>query len=111
MKRGEIYFAQLEPARGFETQKTRPVVVVSNDPSNRVAPMVTVIPITKNDARVFSFEVALSIQDTGLKLNGKAMTQQIRALDKSRITSACIGYVSAAKMLAIEAAIKRHLAL
>ena len=111
MKRGEIYFAALDPAMGSETQKTRPVVVVSNDPSNKVAPMVTVIPITSNDSRVFSFEVALPVQDTGLKLNGKAMAQQIRSLDKSRITSACIGNVSRLKMLALDAAIKRHLAL
>ncbi|MDR1236641.1 MAG: type II toxin-antitoxin system PemK/MazF family toxin, partial [Propionibacteriaceae bacterium] len=31
MRRGEIWYADLNPVRGSEADKTRPVVVVSND--------------------------------------------------------------------------------
>lgn len=31
MKRGDIYLADLEPSRGSEANKTRPVVIVSHD--------------------------------------------------------------------------------
>jgi mRNA interferase MazF len=110
MKRGEIYFAELDPTRGSEVQKTRPVIIVSNDASNRVAPMLTVVPMTSNITRIFSFEVLLTAQETGLKRDGKAMTQQIRALDKERILGRCQGVVSVQKMLLLESALKRHLA-
>lgn len=35
MKRGEIYFAALDPTRGAEIKKMRPAIVVSNDAANR----------------------------------------------------------------------------
>jgi mRNA interferase MazF len=111
MKRGDIYFAELDPTRGSEVQKTRPVIIVSNDVSNRVAPMLTVVPMTSSIARVFSFEVLLTKVETGLKQDGKAMAQQVRSLDKERILGRCQGSVSSQKMLLLEAALKRHLAL
>ena len=35
MLRGDVYFANLDPSQGAETQKTRPVVIVSNNAANR----------------------------------------------------------------------------
>ncbi len=52
MKRGEIYFASLDPTQGSEVRKTRPVVVVSNNAANRAAAVVTVVPLTSNTERV-----------------------------------------------------------
>lgn len=43
MKRGEIYYAILDPAIGSESAKRRPVLIVSNDINNRVAATVTVL--------------------------------------------------------------------
>lgn len=37
MKRGEIYFANLDPSIGSETAKCRPVLIVSNDINNQAA--------------------------------------------------------------------------
>ena len=37
MKRGEIYYANLNPAVGSEMAKRRPVLIVSNDVNNRAA--------------------------------------------------------------------------
>ncbi len=35
IKRGGIYFARLDPVEGSEINKTRPVLVVSNDINNQ----------------------------------------------------------------------------
>jgi mRNA interferase MazF len=78
MRRGEIYFAALDPTVGAEVQKTRPVVVVSNNAANRASSVVTVVPLTSNVARVFPFEVLLPAARTGLTKDSKAMAQQVR---------------------------------
>ena len=111
MRRGEIYFAALDPTRGSETQKTRPVVIVSNDVANRASSLVTVVPMTSNTSRVFPFEVALSGVETGLGKDGKAMAQQIRTLDKARLSPMRRGVVPAPKLEAIDKALRLHLAL
>jgi mRNA interferase MazF len=48
MKRGDIYFAKLDPTIGEETQKNRPVLIVSNNANNNAASTITIIPITSN---------------------------------------------------------------
>ena len=60
MKRGEIYFANLSPAVGSEMDKRRPVLIVSNDANNHASNTVTILPITSNINRVYSFEVLLN---------------------------------------------------
>ncbi len=44
-KRGEIWLVDLNPTRGQEIQKTRPVVVISSDLFNPI-PLKIVIPVT-----------------------------------------------------------------
>ena len=56
MKRGEIYFMNIDPTVGQEIRKTRPVVIVSNNANNKVSATITVIPITSNVTKVFPFE-------------------------------------------------------
>ena len=46
MKRYEIRWAALDPARGSELAKTRPVVIVSLDVLNQRLATVTVCPLT-----------------------------------------------------------------
>ena len=52
----------LEPVRGSEWSKRRPVVVVSNDGANERATalgrgVVTIVPVTSNVARVLPFQI------------------------------------------------------
>ncbi len=44
-RRGEVWLADLEPVRGSEMRKTRPVVVLSSD-AIRALPVRVVVPIT-----------------------------------------------------------------
>ena len=46
IKRGEIYFAQLNPVVGSEQGGIRPVLVVQNDVGNQYSPTTIVLAIT-----------------------------------------------------------------
>lgn len=100
-KRGEIYWVELDPARGNETQKTRPGLIVSNDIGNEVSNVVMVAPITSKLRHVFPFEVKCLVDGKPAKI----MLNQCRALDKSRIL-AKIGEVDHMIMHAAVEAIK-----
>ncbi|MGL5033593.1 MAG: type II toxin-antitoxin system PemK/MazF family toxin [Microcystaceae cyanobacterium] len=111
MKRGEIYYANLDPTIGSEIAKRRPVLIVSNDINNRAATTLTILPITSNIARIYPFEVALSPENSGLSKASKIQAQQIRTIAKQRICSDALGSLSLSLMESVDAAIKLHLAL
>ena len=111
MKRGEIYFADLSPTIGSETNKRRPVLIVSNNANNRAATTITVLPVTSNVARVYPFEVLLAARQSGLPRDSKAMAQQIRTISKNRLRPNKSGELDRDLMHRIDAAIKLHLAL
>lgn len=90
MRRGEIRWADLEPTRGSEADKRRPVVIVSNDGANSTAErlghgVITVVPVTSNVQRAYPFQVALPGRDTGLERDSKAQAEQVRSIDVTRI--------------------------
>lgn len=111
MKRGDIYYADLNPTIGAEINKRRPVLIVSNDANNRAASTLTVLPITSNISRIYPFEVPLSVQESGLPKNSKAQAQQIRTISKERVNGPALGRLKPDKMLAVDMAIRLHLAL
>jgi mRNA interferase MazF len=111
MKRGEIYFADLNPTVGSEINKRRPVLIVSCDANNRAASTVTVLPITSTVERIFPFEVAIASSESGLPSRSKIQAQQIRTLSKQRIAGACCGTLRPEVLSRVDAAIKLHLAL
>jgi mRNA interferase MazF len=111
MLRGEVFYANLAPSQGAETQKTRPVVIVSNNAANRASSLVTVVPVTSNIARIYPFEVKLAAAETGLGKDSKAMAQQVRTLDKGRLAQRASGLVPQEVMLQVDAALRLHLGL
>jgi mRNA interferase MazF len=115
MLRGEIRWADLEPVRGSESNKRRPVIIVSNDGANLASTRlgrgtVTVVPVTGNTAVVFSFQVPLSTAATGLDRPSKAQPEQVRTIDVSRIGGR-IGVVPVSLMAQIDDALRLHLGL
>ena len=111
MKRGEIYFADLNPTIGSEINKRRPVLIVSNDANNRASSTITVLPITSNTERVFPFEVKLTAKMSGLSKESKVLAQQIRTISRTRLSSERAGHLGSELMKTVERAIKLHLAL
>ena len=59
MRKGEIYWADLDPTVGSEIAKKRPVLIISNNINNRFGSTVTIIPITSSTDKVYPFEVLL----------------------------------------------------
>ena len=115
MRRGEIWLADLDPARGSEAAKQRPVVVVSNDGANAAAGrmgrgVVTVVPITSSVERVFPFQVLLPASETGLDRDSKAQAEQVRSLDVTRLRVR-IGAVPADAGAMLDDALRLHLDL
>ncbi|MHB1444225.1 MAG: type II toxin-antitoxin system PemK/MazF family toxin [Acidimicrobiales bacterium] len=115
MRRGEIRFVDLDPIRGAEANKRRPAVIVSNDGANTTAArlghgVVTVVPVTRNTARVYPFQVLLLAADTGLERDSKAQAEQIRAVAIERL-GARIGVVPPAVMADLDEALRLHLTL
>lgn len=109
MRRGEIYFANLDPTIGAEINKKRPVMIISNDANNRSSPTITVLPITSNVNKIYSFEVFFPEKISGLKLNSKIQCQQIRTISKLRITTASIGKANEDILMQVQDALSLHL--
>ena len=112
IRRGEIYWVQLDPAIGSEIKKTRPALVVSNNQSNQFSDLVSILPITSRIKKVYPFEVRLESGQGGLKEAGKAKANQIRTVDKRRLSAKPLGFpLLTATMAQVDKAIKIHLGL
>lgn len=109
MKRGEIYFANLDPTVGAEIKKKRPVLIISNNANNKMAATITIVPITSNIKKVYPFEVLLETKDSGLLKPSKAQCHQVRTISKIRIQGRKVGLATNQAMLRINSAIKLHL--
>lgn len=81
MDRGDIYLVSLDPTSGHEQQGTRPVLIVSPSPFNRLTRTPIVLPITGggNFARTAGFSVSLT--GAGTNTTGAIRCDQPRALD------------------------------
>jgi mRNA interferase MazF len=90
VRRGEIRRVDFEPARGSEVDKRRPAVIVSNEGANRAVAhinrgVLTVVPLTSNVGHVEPFQLLVPASESGLSEDSKAQTEQIRAVDVSRV--------------------------
>jgi len=115
LRRGQIVLAELDPVRGSEQNKTRPVLVISNNSRNEVISqsgrgILTVLPISSKTESVFPFQVLPLSEESGLPQESKVQCEQIRALDFSRVVRP-IGWVAAETLARVEAALLLHLAL
>ncbi len=86
IKRGEIYFAQLNPVVGSEQGGIRPVVVVQNDIGNQYSPTTIILAITSqiNKAKLPT-HIELKAETYGLERDSVILAEQIRTIDKARL--------------------------
>jgi len=78
--RYEIYLVKLNPTVGSEIQKTRPCIVISPNEMN-ILKTVTIAPLTSKGFD-FIFRPKITFQEK----NGLVLLDQIRTVDKSRLT-------------------------
>ncbi len=80
VRRGEVYWVNLDPTVGSEIKKTRPALVVSPDDMNAALPLVIVAPITsKGQPLGCRPEVVLDGKTARILLD------QVRCVDKKRL--------------------------
>ncbi|MDF7683797.1 type II toxin-antitoxin system PemK/MazF family toxin [Lactobacillus sp. ESL0679] len=102
LHQGDIIWLDLEPAKGTETKKRRPCLVVSNDDYNRIFNTVMTVPIsmakkyfTEEKYKKSPFFVPIDQE----KIHGTALLQQARTVDPTkRTTSKVKGKLPALKM-------------
>lgn len=70
MKRGDIYWLDLDPTLGHEQSGFRPVVIVSATAFNLASKLPVVVPITNGGAFAERLGFAVSLKDAGLKQQG-----------------------------------------
>jgi len=115
MRRGEVRLVEFEPTRGAEANKTRPALIVSNDGANAIADrlgrgVVTVLPLTSNTERIYTFQVFLPADDRGLPRDSKVQAEQVRSVAVERVGRR-LGAVPPGLMAEVDAALRLHLGL
>lgn len=83
----EIWWVDLDPTKGTETQKTRPCVILSNNVLNHYGKRVIVAPLLKTHK---PWPYVVNIQpsgNNGLDLERRVDLTQLRAIDKVRLQS------------------------
>lgn len=109
MKRGEVYRANLDPVLGSEQGGIRPVLIVQNDLGNQSSPTVIVVPFTTRRKRLRQpTHVQIEPPEGGLTAPSQALCEQVRTLEKSRLTH-YLGRLSEDSLARVEQALARAL--
>ena len=87
IKRGDIYYAELNPVIGSEQGGTRPVLIISNDIGNRHSPTVIVAAITSrvHTKAKLPTHIEVHADKCGLSKDSVVLLEQIRTIDKKRL--------------------------
>lgn len=110
MKRGDVYYADLSPVIGSEQGGTRPVLILQNNIGNKYSPTVIVAAITsKIEKSKVPTHVSIG-QDTHLTEDSAVLLEQIRTIDKQRLTDK-ITHLSDDLMEKVDSALKISLGL
>lgn len=86
IRRGEVFFADLHGGVGYEQNGERPVVVLQNDMGNRYSPTVIVAPLTSSRMKKPLPTHVWCGTDSGLLKNSCILLEQIRVIDKTRLS-------------------------
>lgn len=112
LKRGDMYYASLDPVVGRETGKTRPVLVIQNDIGNLYSPTTIVAVITEYSEKKASYPICVAIEKKyGLKKDSIVNLAQIRTIDKRRLNGQKLGSLSTDIMKEVDVALKNSLEL
>ena len=106
VRRGGVWWVDLDPARGGEIRKTRPAVVLTADGLNRARRTVVVAPLSTGPTP----RPPIVVATPSAGLDSVAVCDQVRAVDKVRLVRR-EGRLAAADMRAVEAGLRAVLEL
>lgn len=103
MRRGEVWVAHLNPLRGVEMGKVRPVVIIqANELIAAECPMLVVLPLTTRAyPGLTRFRVALPARDRML-MDSQVVVDQPRSLDRTRLGEGPLTRLTETEMAAVE---------
>lgn len=107
VKRGDLFYADLDPVRGSEQGGTRPVLAVQNDVGNKYSPTVIIASITSQTAKA-KLPTHVPIESSeryGISKSSIILLEQIRTIDKERLQEK-IGSLDKDAMRKVDDAIK-----
>jgi mRNA interferase MazF len=85
-QQGDVYWTDPDPTRGREQAKSRPFVIVSVDQLNQTSLGLSLaVPLTRTDFGN-TLHLAIPASEGGLKENGFAMPEQLRAISHERLS-------------------------
>ena len=105
IRRGEIWVANLNPPRGQEIGKIRPVLVFQDNALIAIGtPMIIILPMTTQVYPAFKqWRVTVTARNRLLK-DCQIIVDQPRTLDRSRFGEGPLAALSEAEMTAVERA-------
>ena len=80
IRRGEVYWVNLNPTIGTEIRKTRPALIISTDDMNSVLPRVIIAPLTSK-GQPLGCRPELTFDGKQARI----LLDQIRTIDKQRL--------------------------
>lgn len=113
VRRGEIYFVDLNPVQGREQAGNRPVVVLSIDAINRLPLVATVVVGTKGEkiSQDYPTNVRVTSAESGLPNETVFLGFQLRSLDPRRFPDKPAGRLADQALARLEAAVRYCLGL
>lgn len=85
-KRGDVFFANLDPVIGSEQGSRRPVVIIQNDVGNKYSPTTIVAAITSQlSDKIYPTEIRINAGTGGLEKKSTILLNQIKTIDKLRL--------------------------
>ncbi len=109
--RGDILLANLGEGVGSEQSGERPVIVLQNNKGNKYSPTTIVAPISSRFNKKRYLPTHIPIKDNNLEKDSIVLLEQIRTIDKKRLSNKIIGHLSKKGMKKIEKAIDISLAM
>ena len=86
VKRGDVFYAELDPVIGSEQGGVRPVLIVQNDVGNQHSPTTIVAAITGQLTKAkLPTHVDFAGRENGLAKNSVVLVEQVRTIDKTRL--------------------------
>lgn len=85
MKQAEIWLADLEPVKGSEQGKTRPVVIISGNTMNMNFPVVIACPLSSSIKNYEGCVVISKNKLNGLTIDSEIISFQVRTVSKERL--------------------------
>ena len=104
VRRGEVYYANLDPVIGSEQGGMRPVVILQNDIGNKHSPTIVAAVTTKNKRSRLPTHVLVDANENALLRDSVVLLEQIKTIDKSRLLK-YIGMIDKCTMKKIDSAI------